>query len=160
MEPNLIYYLIIGVLIALIVVLNLNSKKRIKDIKTRLSQYKEMLTLMKVGTWEGTLKSSINEWSDELYELYGLSPHKHTPFRENFYELVHPDEREEYRKELYKAIESGSDFHLTYRAMHSDGEYRWFETHGKVIWEEGKSIGFHGTVQDITRFKKDQSSDE
>ena len=46
-----------------------------------------------LGTWEWEISEPTAEWSDQLYQIYGLTREQYTPSYEAYLAMVHPDDR-------------------------------------------------------------------
>ena len=68
---------------------------------------------------------------------------------------VHPDDRDEVCAEWDKAIEAKAEFSREFRFLPTGGEERWVMAHAAPIFsQEGRTIGYVGTNEDITARKR------
>jgi len=119
------------------------------------SRLTEAQKIAKIGSFEGEVSSDELWWSDELYFLFGLSPVNFLPTKDSFTALLHPDDKVEYIAALMSCLESGEPLKRKFRAKHSSGEYRHFETIANVTFDNtGQVLGLQGFVQDITERKQ------
>ncbi len=103
-----------------------------------------------IGSFEGKLAEDELWWSDELYHLFGLAPEQFVPTKEGFFSLIHPDDRNGYIAALTEALTNGQVLKESYRAKHSSGEWRYFETIATTTMKDNEPFVLSGTVQDIT----------
>ena len=104
-----------------------------------------------VGSWDYDLRTGVTTWSDELCRLYGEEPESFEPTLEAFLERVHPDDREEVRKEDQEAVNRGGPFRYEFRVIRADGEVRLHAAEGEVLTDhEGNPVRIVGVEQDIT----------
>jgi PAS domain S-box-containing protein len=67
----------------------------------------------------------------------------------------HPDDRDEIREDVKKAIEDGNDYQAEFRIVHADGSVRWVCSNGRVhVNEHGKPVRLMGISLDITARKQ------
>lgn len=70
---------------------------------------------------------------------------------EGWIQSVHPDDRQERRAVLARALERREPFTVEYRLAHRDGGYRWVLDAGRPFQDlEGQYAGFIGSAQDIS----------
>ncbi len=70
---------------------------------------------------------------------------------DQWFDFIHPDDREEYRKEVLEAIANHEAFIKETRFLTIDGSYRWCLLIGAPFCDtDGKYAGFVGSVYDIS----------
>ncbi|MCE9540266.1 MAG: response regulator [Bacteroidetes bacterium] len=131
-----------------------NTKKleaRTKDLLMEQIKLSEAQQLAHIGNWEWDIEKKCIIWSDELYRIYGLSPHNPNITIEKFHEMVHPDDWWHLKRivvETKNTHESG-DFY--YRIVNPDSTVKTIHTRFKVISDiTGNAIKMAGTSQDVT----------
>ncbi|HSH96574.1 MAG TPA: PAS domain S-box protein, partial [Roseimicrobium sp.] len=73
---------------------------------------------------------------------------------ENFYSLVHPDDREKVRGAMIKALSGGESYHIEHRTLLPDGTERYMLERAEVLRDsKGVPTKLTGTVMDITERK-------
>jgi PAS domain S-box-containing protein len=121
------------------------------ESKARLDQ---ALDAARAGVWEWNLKSGNNVWSDEVWRLYGLEPHDHSPSFALWAETILPEDREATCQAVRKASTEGSNISIEYRVRYPDGSVHWLLSRGKPQKESsGSIVRYLGTIIDITRQK-------
>lgn len=79
----------------------------------------------------------------------------------DYWNFVHPDDREEIKKSLREAREKGKLYNHTYRILTKTGEVRWVEE--RIIYEknsDGELVHEKGILIDVTETKKLQEEVE
>jgi two-component system, cell cycle sensor histidine kinase and response regulator CckA len=72
--------------------------------------------------------------------------------RTTYAELIHPDDRQMVWDEIQHAIESRSQFSLTYRIRSSTGEEKWVMEIGEGVFaDDGHLLAIEGFISDITK---------
>lgn len=129
-----------------------------KRAEAKLSESQKTLAkaqeIAHIGSWGWDLRTDHVEWSDQMYEIFGLD-------RENFdgtlssaiEEAVHPDDRELVNK-VSALARQGIPSPLEYRIVHQDGQQRTVWAEGEIIRDAlGNPLNMVGVVQDITERK-------
>jgi len=121
---------------------------------TSLLQLTEELT--DVGGW--TVDTAGDrpyraEWTENLYEIFGLPPEEEPPTEEVF-EYYHPDDRDRHRGAVVRAERDWEGWDQELRLIREDGETRWVHNVGRPVVEEGEVVQIQGAIQDITARKE------
>jgi PAS domain S-box-containing protein len=120
-------------------------------LKRRQAQLAEAQRLSHIGSWDWDIRANRVSWSDELYQIYGVSPQEFSATFEAFLELNHPDDREMVRQTIAKAYRDLQPFDFHHRIIRPDGAVRILHAQGKVLaGENGEPTNMLGTGQDIT----------
>ncbi|HET7535231.1 MAG TPA: PAS domain-containing protein, partial [Candidatus Didemnitutus sp.] len=126
-----------------------------KEQEARLLELNERLDLAlrssNFGVWDWDLAEGRGVWDDRQSALYGLAPGKFDGRRDTWYGFVHPDERENVRERIRRAIESESVYDHTFRIVRPDGAIRLIESFGTVHRDaSNKAVRIVGLNRDIT----------
>lgn len=128
------------------------AQKRLEKSETRL---REAQRAARMGSWEWDIESNTLWWSEELYEIYGVSPEEFRASYEGFLELVHPDDRERAHRVVSAALEEKRPFTFEHRIVRPDGSVRVLLGQGDVLTDRhGRAVRLAGTGQDITEHKR------
>ena len=112
---------------------------------------KEAQEISNMGNWNWNIVNGKVEWSEQFFRLCGKNPLTYEPDFEDFFSMIHPDDRESVRETLQGDLESKRLHNATYRIVRNDGEVRYLYTRGKFFYDEnGKPHRMAGTTQDIT----------
>ena len=119
------------------------------------NKYKEQLdTLQKlahIGLWEFDLSTQTLNCSDEIYSIFELDKTKFNPTYENFFNLVHPDDKQVIRDIYINSLQTKKKFKIIHRVLMPDERIKYVEQSGNTIFDEkGNPLVSSGTVQDIT----------
>ena len=131
-----------------------NTKKleaRTQDLLAEQLKLSEAQQLAHIGNWEWDILKNTIIWSDELYRIYGLSPHNPNITIEKFHQIVHPDDWWHLKRiivEAKKTLDSGDFYH---RLIIGGAVLKTMHVRFKVIVNSGgHAIKMTGTAQDIT----------
>jgi PAS domain S-box-containing protein len=124
------------------------AESELRENRVKLSQ---ALEAAKAGIWEWQLKSGLNNWSDEVWRLYGLEPHSQPPSFGLWVDTIVPEDREAACHSVQQASAAGRDISVEYRVCHADGSIHWLLSRGKPIrGKNGAIVKYIGTIIDIT----------
>ena len=137
---------------------------RLTDALTSLSMFRglreserrlgEAQRLAHVGHWERDTDTDLVTWSDETYRIFGLRPRERSFTLAEFFELVHPEDRQ-IVVEAVAAFRGGERYDVEYRVVRPNGEVRHIHAQGDLVADEsGRPRRMFGTVQDITERKR------
>jgi PAS domain S-box-containing protein len=96
-------------------------------------------------------------WSDTLPALFGVGEHEMPHDSRGWMELVHPDDRGEFRRRAIAAAKSGEPTKMEYRLRRPDGAYihlrQVTEPMGRT-WDAAGGGSWFSTMQDVTHQKR------
>jgi two-component system CheB/CheR fusion protein len=114
-----------------------------------------------VGSWEmaladtGDAVAGTTRWSDETYRIFGYEPGAFPASHANFFELIHPEDRERVRAGAPGKLHRAQPVENEFRIVRPDGSVRHIQT-----WTDferdaaGTPVRMIGTCQDITERKR------
>lgn len=151
---GLVLYVLYGFGLAYLVrALRRNSRGHAALVR-RLTEAAEGLRLAqelgRTGTWSAQ-KDGLITWSGPVAGLMGLDPGKTSASAREFYEFIHPDDRDRVAAQFAQAWRSGEPFSIDYRIVGHDGNARWLSARGASISGDDGPEQMTGTVLDITR---------
>ncbi|HXD31501.1 MAG TPA: PAS domain-containing protein [Pyrinomonadaceae bacterium] len=105
--------------------------------------------LAHTGSWVFNA-AGFDYWSSEMFRIYGLDPGGQAPTKEEYMELVHPDDREFVAETIQKMFAEGRGFDFTKRIVRPDGEVRRVRCVASPATHAGAVQEFIGTGIDVT----------
>ncbi len=121
-------------------------------------QAREAQRLARLGSWRYDVRTRASEWSDVMYELYGFDIAHYKPSLDSFLSRAHPDDAQEVRDKLQRAIETGVGWEGDLRVVWPNGEERILFGRSEVDFDEdGKPTVVRGTRQDVTELRRDEA---
>jgi len=107
-----------------------------------------------LGSWEWNVSNNITVASDEYYRIFGLTQGTEVTY-ESFLNCLHPDDREDVKAKLDKALFENQPHQIDFRIILASGEVRFIHCEARVHFDEaGDPIRQVGTVHDITKRKQ------
>ncbi len=115
--------------------------------------------LTHIGSWEMDILHKINNWSEETYRIFGITPETYDNTYESFLKLVHPDDIKKIEWYIRNPIRGPID--LEYRIVRPDGTIRNVYQKMEFLFDgQGNPVYLYGTIQDITEMKQMQEQNE
>ncbi len=126
------------------------AEQALRDSRKRLMKAQRMA---RMGFLDWDLKTNEIEWSEEVYDLYGID--RGTPVTlEQTVGLVHPDDLEFVNENINMALEGVRDYDIDHRMVRPDGKVMWVHARADLERDaEGRPAALMGTVVDITERK-------
>lgn len=107
--------------------------------------------LASMGDYDWHIPTDTNQWSDQLYRIYGHEPQSFNASYERFLSCLHPEDRERIQAVHQEAYATGEPYQMIERIVRPDGELRYLSSNGEVIMDEsGTPVRMRGTCIDIT----------
>ncbi|NPV08413.1 MAG: PAS domain S-box protein [Anaerolineae bacterium] len=75
-------------------------------------------------------------------------------------DLIHPDDREEVRRQVDAGLAADGTFQLEYRIIARDGQEKWVWERGRLAWSDGDQSVLEGFLTDITERKRARQTQE
>lgn len=112
------------------------------------------------GIWEWDRSSNRNQWSDEVWPLYGLSPEVHPASYDSWLFSIHPGDRERVLALIQQACDRHEPFEAEWRTHPDLGPPRWILSRGEpsLSSDGGRIANYTGIVMDITSRKQSEAA--
>jgi PAS domain S-box-containing protein len=128
---------------------------RSKDAELALQEHGARLAyaqkLTQVGNWERDLLSGTEQWSDEIYRIFGNAPLALMPSESRMLDFVHPDDREQFQSNMREGLATREKFDFVFRVCRGKNEVRNVRALNEVVRDrKGKAVTLLGTLQDMT----------
>src|SRR5690606_39308144 len=111
----------------------------------------------RMGIWEWDSATNKVAWNGTEQRIAGRDRHSLTP--EQFFEVVHPDDRERVEVAFRAAVTQQASFEAEFRIVRSSGEERWLVGRGMpLIGRDGRTAKVVGVNFDITDRKRSEQA--
>jgi PAS domain S-box-containing protein len=129
-------------------------------VQEQFQRSEERLRLAMAGAnlaaWDIDLQTGAVVWDARQHELLGTAHRRMPKNIEEFYALVHPEDRDRI-KQAATTTELTAQFSHEFRIMQDDGTVRWIAGHGMTVSDPtGRPIRIVGINYDITERKASQ----
>jgi len=106
------------------------------------------------GAWEWNVRTGESVWSDEVWQVYGLTPGSCQPSYDAWLQTVQPEDRPTLEQNVLEAARTGGDIALEWRLLDAGGAERWLMSRGQPQRDdEGEIVSYLGITLDITARK-------
>ena len=125
-------------------------------LEQRLKVFAEAQALASVGCCRFDLPSGGAVWSDEMFRIAGLTPGTNAPGFWAFPDIIHPEDREEVRRQLHETAGGGATFDAEFRIVCPDGTVK--SVHGvarREVEEDPGIIRIFAAFLEITGYKRE-----
>ncbi|MDB5186813.1 MAG: Sensor histidine kinase ResE [Candidatus Saccharibacteria bacterium] len=128
------------------------SKERLAT--GRLNELVRAQSVAKFGSWEWKRIDDVINWSDELYDIFGVEKSSVPITFEQYMSYIHPDDTKLVNDEIRKAAVGVQSFSFDHRIVLPDGKIRYIYSNGQS-YSDKKGVVTHmvGTARDITENK-------
>ncbi len=136
--------------------LDITERKRAEEA---LLQSRERLDLAlsssRMATFEWDIVKNKRTWSDGVHSLLGTKPETFTGAAEEFFQIIHPEDRSTVQAALASAVEATAVYETEYRAVWPDDSIHHIAARGKVHRDSaGRPVSMTGVCWDITERKR------
>jgi PAS domain S-box-containing protein len=130
-----------------------------KQAEAQLEQAQMLLNeaqrLSKIGGWEYDVATQKVRWTDEVYNIHGVSKVSYDPASANHDIQFYAPEDQLTMEEAFKlAVNKGKSYDLELKLDTADGRRLWVRTVGNPEWKDGKISRVYGNIMDITEQKQ------
>ena len=102
------------------------------------------------GNWDMVKDEAI--WDDRALEILGLNDPSGS--LADFFEVIHPDDRNQFQLIIQECFEHQRQFDLEYRVVHPNQEIRFVHGSGEFVFaDDGTPLMGTGLIRDITERK-------
>ena len=124
----------------------------LRQSEARLTEAQRMA---KFGHWELDVRTGKLDWTDHVYEIFGLDPDRFGASYEAFLEAIHPDDRAMVDAAYRHSLVDRQPYVVTHRLRLADGTVKWVEERCATDFDAGgQPLVSRGTIQDITERKQ------
>ena len=119
----------------------------------------EAQRIANLGSWSWDIAQNRVSWSDQLFEIYGVSPQHFRGTVEEFVGFVHPDDRAKVQRSVETALAGAREFSHEERILRPDGEIRHLHSIGEIMRDgAGRPVRMLGVCLDVTERKLAESA--
>jgi len=142
------------------IVINSKDVTKLKTIESTLKYQEERVarvySLTSLGIWDWDIVNNSVFLSPQLYSIFGSSSTQQIFTFEEFLQFYHPDDREDFKKEVLESYNNSPEFYHEHRVIHIESKQEiWALDRGAVVErnEAGEPLRIVGTTKDITSRK-------
>src|SRR6266568_3134622 len=130
---------------------HLSELEQVREAERQLSEAQQIAHF---GSWGWDIPSNKFHWTDEMYQLFGLTPQSDVN-NDSLIAYVLDEDREKVNNFITQSLEEGSSV-LDFRVVHPENNTtQWFHARSKTFYDTShKPLRMVGTVHDITHDKE------
>jgi PAS domain S-box-containing protein len=137
------------------IVVEITDRKRaehaLREAGERLARAQR---LARMGAWTLHVDDERAEWSEELFEIYGVAGPE-APGLDRWLPMVVPDDRDALSAAMAQAIEKGAPFDRHFRFRRPSGVLVHIRTAGTAVRDaSGRVVALKGFAQDVTELRR------
>ncbi|HNY10646.1 MAG TPA: ATP-binding protein, partial [Candidatus Wallbacteria bacterium] len=141
------------------IVLTFSNVTEIKLAEKTLRENKARLDLAiqsaQMGVWSWDIIESKRYFDEQACHILGLDPLTFGETDEEFFSIVHPDDRYRIKTMRTRMIEQGIQYEPDFRIIWPDGSVRYISSRGRIVNDEAnRPVKINGIVWDDTERKK------
>ena len=118
----------------------------------------QLCVAMKAGKsvgWEADLAGRGSYWFGDLRTIFGIPSNAFTAQAGDFYDSVHPQDRERVRKAVEESKQNQRPFNEEFRIVQRDGAAKWVVSRGEFDYtKSGEALRMRGLAVGITERKQ------
>ncbi len=131
------------------------SRKMQEALREREERLRVALRAARTGTWRWDLRTNVDIFDENLQQLFGLPPHETLRSIDEFFAIVHPEERSQVKDAFERTLNEGVHLDTEFRVVWPDGSEHWLIDKGEVARDgENKPMYFTGACVDVTERKE------
>ncbi len=129
--------------------------KLLEATLAKAQEHEQMLqraiAIANLGIWRYDILGDQVEWSEEVYEIYGMDPATDVPTIDKVFDYANPAEKETIEGIINEAISTGKEYNVDCRIRTKQGQAKYVNAIGKPFYNtKGEITHLFGTVMDIT----------
>jgi len=136
-------------------ILNAVERSRVRrDLEESESHMRQAQMVAELGSWYMDVQRDEIWWSDEIYDIFGITHNAELIDYEQFLSYVHPADRTTVDEAWSDALD-GDEYEIEHRIVTEDGETRWVLERAEIEFDAGGNpVDAIGVVQNITERKE------
>jgi PAS domain S-box-containing protein len=131
------------------------QRRQTRALRRTRDQLRRTQTVAGVGGWEYHPQADAFTGTEQLYRLLGLPPGTTLTYEEAL-RFHPPDARARVAAAAERCLTEGGGFDLEVPLVSDTGERRWVRTQAEAHEQDGTVVRVVGTLQDITRRKRQE----
>jgi PAS domain-containing protein len=122
----------------------------VRDISDREKDQQDLLRMQtriqfatraaNIGIWECNFSTKKLDWDDRMLELHGITDKKTFLTSDDWYAMVHPDDRLRCRKIIKQILKTKIPVDFDYRIVLPDSSIRVIRSFGQFITDTGNKL--------------------
>lgn len=121
------------------------------ELMKRASQLREAEGIAGMGHWRWQIGQDNLSWSEQIFNIFGLSHQDFTPSIDNIMKMIHRRDVGRVIQAFQRAMIEEQNYDMEFRITRPDGELRYIHCEGRCERDdEGDVVALFGIMQDMT----------
>jgi len=129
-------------------------KQAEEDLKRSQRLLNETQRITKVGGWEYDVATCRVTWTDEVYNIYGVSKDYDPSNVEQDIQFYAPEDQKQMTEAFQRAIKKGDPYDLELEFVNAQGMRLWVRTIGQIERNGGEIVRVFGNIMDMTERRR------
>ncbi len=128
-----------------------DRKNNVEKLKENVQVFTQAEKVAKIGSWKLDVSTLKVTWSNEIYDIFGISPDFVGNVMEMGIEHIHPEDKEKILKDFNQSFEALQPYKLQYRIIVPGNIEKTIFNIGEPFKnEKGDVVSYVGIIQDIS----------
>ena len=134
---------------------NTERKKAVDALKESRTRHELAIQSAQMGSWVLDVVENKRDFDAQTCHLLGIDRATFKGSPDEFFRVVHPDDRDAIQAALTRSIEHDAPYESAYRVIHPDGSIRHIVSRGRVIrGQNRRPLKLIGIIWDYTEHKQ------
>ncbi|MDD3135408.1 MAG: PAS domain S-box protein, partial [Methanoregula sp.] len=140
--------------------LDITNRKRAEDAVRESEERLDLaLRSAEMGVWHWDILQNKRTFDLQTCRLLGIDPETFHGSAEEFYAVVHPDDRERLKDAIARTVDEDLLYEPSYRVILADGSVRFVTARCRLVRDaQGRLTRINGIIWDITGLKKSEQA--
>jgi two-component system cell cycle sensor histidine kinase PleC len=131
-----------------------DTKAHEEALKKQEQQLAEAQSIGHMGHWHWQVGAEEIEWSDEIYNIFGVAKDEFNPSFDNVNAMLYKRDLGRLMQAFQRAIIEKNNYEMEFQITRPNGEHRYILCEGKCEMDEDGDVGaLFGIMHDITERK-------
>ena len=113
--------------------------------------------ITKIGGWEYDIDKNTMVWTDEAYNIHGVSPEEYDPNNIS-QDIAFYEDSVTIENAFRRVVDFGESYDLELKFRNAHGKSLWVRTMGKAELREDRVVRVFGNIMDITERKQTEEA--
>jgi PAS domain S-box-containing protein len=135
------------------------SKRAEQDLVSSRQRLDLALRSAQMGVWHWDLLTNKRFGDEQVMAVLGFDPGNFAGTHDEFFDLVHPDDRAAIKAALDLTLEMDAPYSTEYRVVWRDGSVHNINARGRLVRDEtGRPSRINGVLWDVTERKRTEAA--
>jgi two-component system, chemotaxis family, sensor kinase Cph1 len=135
---------------------DITERKRAEEkLRQSEAELKEAQRVAHVGSWHLVPETGTINWTEEIFQIFGVDPKLPAPMYEQLKGLLTPESWAQMDAAIAMTRQTGKPYEIELEVVRPDASRRWIMARGEALRDPGgEVVALRGICQDITERKQ------